>query len=101
MSPVCTPRSLACCSPSDRSVRRTLFNHRRGNSPRHPTSRVTDAVRHPLAAESGVGTGAPQGGPLASEERALLDAVLKKDRKATAEFVSRYADPVYGYVSQR
>ena len=55
----------------------------------------------PSAAESGVATAAPQGGPLASEERALLDAVLKKDRKATAEFVSRYADPIYGYVSQR
>jgi RNA polymerase sigma-70 factor (ECF subfamily) len=55
----------------------------------------------PSAAESGVATGAPQGGPLASEEWVLLDAVLKKDRKATAEFVSRFADPVYGYVSQR
>ena len=55
----------------------------------------------PSAAESGVATAAPQGGPLASEEAVLLDAVLKKDRKATAEFVSRYADPVYGYVSQR
>jgi RNA polymerase sigma-70 factor (ECF subfamily) len=51
----------------------------------------------PSAAESG----APQGGPLASEEWVLLEAVLKKDRKATAEFVSRYADPIYGYVSQR
>jgi RNA polymerase sigma-70 factor (ECF subfamily) len=43
----------------------------------------------------------PQGDQLASEERILLDAVLRKDRKATAEFVSRYADPIYGYVSQR
>src|SRR5436309_12501292 len=55
----------------------------------------------PSPAESIVSTGAPQGEPLASNERILLDAVLNKDRKATAEFVSRYADPIYGYVSQR
>jgi RNA polymerase sigma-70 factor (ECF subfamily) len=55
----------------------------------------------PSAAESGAATGAPQGNALASEEWILIAAVLKKDRKATAEFVSRYADPVYGYVSQR
>jgi RNA polymerase sigma-70 factor (ECF subfamily) len=55
----------------------------------------------PSAAESGAATGAPQSNALASEEWILITAVLKKDRKATAEFVSRYADPVYGYVSQR
>ena len=37
----------------------------------------------------------------AADERALIAAVLQKDRKATAEFVARYADPVYGYVSRR
>src|SRR6266508_2138591 len=36
-----------------------------------------------------------------SEERALVAAVLAKDRKAAAEFVSRYADAVYAYVSRR
>jgi RNA polymerase sigma-70 factor (ECF subfamily) len=55
----------------------------------------------PSTAESGAATATPRGDALASEEAILLDAVLKKDRKATAEFVSRYADPVYGYVSQR
>lgn len=55
----------------------------------------------PSEAESGAPTAAPRGDALASEEAILLDAVLKKDRKATAEFVSRYADPIYGYVSQR
>ena len=55
----------------------------------------------PSAAEPGVAARVPQGDQLASEERILLDAVLRKDRKATAEFVSRYADPIYGYVSQR
>jgi RNA polymerase sigma-70 factor (ECF subfamily) len=55
----------------------------------------------PSAAESGAASAAPRGVALASEEAILLDAVLKKDRKATAEFVSRYADPIYGYISQR
>src|SRR5712691_7498572 len=36
-----------------------------------------------------------------SEEQALLAAVLAKDRKAAAEFVSLYADAVYAYVSRR
>ena len=38
---------------------------------------------------------------LVAEERALLAAVLQKDRKAAGEFVSRYADQVYAYVSRR
>src|SRR6266851_1295228 len=36
-----------------------------------------------------------------SEEQALLAAVLATDRKAAAEFVARYADAVYAYVSRR
>ena len=39
--------------------------------------------------------------PTAREDSALVEAVLRKDRKATAEFVSRYADNVYGYVCAR
>jgi RNA polymerase sigma-70 factor (ECF subfamily) len=38
---------------------------------------------------------------LPPDEQALLAAVLAKDRKAAAEFVSRYADAVYAYVSRR
>jgi RNA polymerase sigma-70 factor (ECF subfamily) len=53
----------------------------------------------PFAAES-VGGAAASPAP-AAEECALLAAVLQRDRKAAAEFVSRYADPVYGYVSRR
>ncbi len=52
-----------------------------------------------FAAESAGSTTGPHA--LAAEERALLAAVLQKDRKAAAEFVSRYADPVYAYVSRR
>ena len=52
-------------------------------------------------ADSGVAAPGPRGDALAREESILLAAVLKKDRKATAEFVARYADPVFGYVSQR
>ena len=37
----------------------------------------------------------------AAEDSALVAAVLRKDRKATAEFVARYADHVYGYVRSR
>jgi RNA polymerase sigma factor (sigma-70 family) len=38
---------------------------------------------------------------LQDDERALLADVLRKDRKAAAEFVTRYADRIYGYVSHR
>ena len=34
-------------------------------------------------------------------ERALVAAVVRKDRKATAEFVARFADPVHAYVRLR
>ena len=34
-------------------------------------------------------------------DRELVAEVLRKDRKATAEFVDRYADHVYGYVRHR
>ncbi len=36
-----------------------------------------------------------------SGDRELVAAVLHKDRKATAEFVERYADAVYSYVRSR
>ena len=36
-----------------------------------------------------------------ADERALVAAVLQRDRKAAAEFVTRYADPVYSYLSRR
>src|SRR6266571_6387273 len=50
------------------------------------------------SADNADGLRAPAPSP---EERALLAAVLAKDRKAAAEFVSRYADAIYGYVSRR
>lgn len=53
------------------------------------------------AAESGGRTPEAPAPASASDERALVAAVLQRDRKATAEFVARYADPVYGYVSRR
>jgi RNA polymerase sigma factor (sigma-70 family) len=37
----------------------------------------------------------------AAEESELVAAVLRKDRKATAEFVARYADALYRYVRSR
>ncbi|MGH9453029.1 MAG: RNA polymerase sigma factor [Terriglobia bacterium] len=38
---------------------------------------------------------------LQTEDSALAAAVLARDRKATAEFVSRYADRIYSYVCWR
>jgi RNA polymerase sigma-70 factor (ECF subfamily) len=38
---------------------------------------------------------------LPAEDHRLLEAIQRKDRKATAEFVSRYADAVYRYVFAR
>src|SRR5947199_9983456 len=35
------------------------------------------------------------------DEQELIAAVLRKDRKASAEFVARYADAVYSYVRHR
>ena len=53
------------------------------------------------AAESAGRTAGLRSPALVAEEQALLDAVLAKDRKAAAEFVARYADAVYAYVSRR
>ncbi len=39
--------------------------------------------------------------PMEIDERDLIGAVLRKDRKATAEFVTRYADKIYSYVRYR
>jgi RNA polymerase sigma-70 factor (ECF subfamily) len=37
----------------------------------------------------------------ASSDSSLVEAILNKERKATAEFVSRYADDLYSYVRSR
>jgi RNA polymerase sigma-70 factor (ECF subfamily) len=44
---------------------------------------------------------APLAAAVESDDALLVAAVLRKDRKATAEFVSRYADPLYRYVRSR
>lgn len=43
----------------------------------------------------------PRRGAHELSDRELVDEVLRKDRKATAEFVARLADDVYGYVRRR
>jgi RNA polymerase sigma-70 factor, ECF subfamily len=35
------------------------------------------------------------------DEVELVQAILRRDRKATAEFVAKYSDPVYAYVRRR
>ena len=42
-----------------------------------------------------------EGLPPNDEDALLVSAVLRRDRKATAEFVARYADDVYKYVRSR
>ena len=44
---------------------------------------------------------APQAGTPDPDDQALVAAVVGKDRKATAEFVERFADPVHAYVRHR
>jgi RNA polymerase sigma factor (sigma-70 family) len=36
-----------------------------------------------------------------ADERELVAAILRRDRKATAEFVARYTDPIYLYIRSR
>jgi len=38
---------------------------------------------------------------LADEEAALVRALLRRDRKATEEFVARFSNPVYSYLQRR
>jgi len=60
---------------------------------------MRDAV-HTAATESKYEPVA-QGRAAAPEEQQLVAAVIRKDRKATAEFVGRFANPVHAYVRQR
>jgi RNA polymerase sigma-70 factor, ECF subfamily len=36
-----------------------------------------------------------------ADEAALVEAVLRRDRKATEEFISRYSDAIYSYLHRR
>ena len=56
-----------------------------------PQTALSDATRRSVVAARVADPG----------ERQLVAAVLRKDRKATAEFVGRFADPVHAYVRQR
>jgi RNA polymerase sigma-70 factor (ECF subfamily) len=53
------------------------------------------------AAQSSARPPGPHALARATDEGDLIAAVLQRDRKAAAEFVARYADAVYGYVSRR
>src|SRR5262249_30271190 len=44
---------------------------------------------------------APESGGGVDDDVALVTAVLQRDRKATAEFVSTYTDAVYSFVRRR
>jgi len=45
--------------------------------------------------------GSEEPNPSTSDDLSLVAAVLSKDRKATAEFVARFADGLYAYVRSR
>lgn len=43
----------------------------------------------------------PKPDPAADENAKLVAAVLRRDRKAAAEFVERFSDPLFGYLRRR
>ena len=55
----------------------------------------------PIATESFIRLAEPHAQTWATDEGALVAAILQKDRKAAAEFVGRYTDPIYDYISRR
>ena len=55
----------------------------------------------PASARSVVLRGGLERSGSAAEERALVDAILQRDRKATGEFVALHADAVYRYIRSR
>jgi RNA polymerase sigma-70 factor (ECF subfamily) len=61
---------------------------------------ASEPTSHPGQADIPPGTDALAADALESE-RLLISAVLRKDRKATAEFVAVHIDPVYSYVRHR
>lgn len=56
--------------------------------------------QRPAPRSSGAEPGPPVDAPVRGDLQ-LVEAVLRKDRKATAQFVSDHADAVYGYVRHR
>ena len=69
---------------------------------------VVTARGGPVTQERGSGgPGAVEGAPVAagtaddSDERELVAAVIRKDRKATAEFVGRFTDAIHAYLRHR
>lgn len=56
------------------------------------------ATEQPALSSTGSGS---QESERRSDDLALANSILAQDRKATAEFVSRYADRIYSYVRSR
>jgi RNA polymerase sigma-70 factor (ECF subfamily) len=51
--------------------------------------------------EAAQGSPEPQRGPVAQSDAELVRAILQRDRKATADFVSLHSDAIYAYVRWR
>ncbi|GEM_PF-155834 len=80
-----------------------MFGHRRlrGNSGISPTYQLGTTLGRTEQSDA-AGEGNSSYKPFAqAEDSALVAAVLARDRKATAEFVSRYADRIYSYIYSR
>jgi RNA polymerase sigma-70 factor, ECF subfamily len=58
-------------------------------------------VKSDHVAQTGSPAPLPGGLPGAPEERALVHAILHKDRKAAAQFVAAHVDGIYSYVRHR
>jgi len=59
-----------------------------------------DPEQRSAATAPAAGPDAPVGATVQGDLR-LVAAILRRDRKATAQFVSEYADAIYGYVRYR
>ena len=65
------------------------------------TTNPEESVSKRLTATGPTVSSKSQPAAAVSDDIRLASAVLRKDRKATAEFIDRYADPLYGYLSRR
>jgi RNA polymerase sigma factor (sigma-70 family) len=62
---------------------------------------VTGALRRMYRLKAGIADGTSPGSSTAEQERLLVSEVLRRDRKATAEFVAFCTDSIYAFVRRR
>lgn len=77
---------------------RTILDFPRGDGEFSTTEQLEEHCLYPLGQQP---PNEPETVPQKGHDAALIAAVLRKDRKATAEFVESYADNIYGYLRAR